>query len=169
MSAYNSECLNVFSGAYMQPPGEYKLRFFLLSLPGCRSSGSAAQSGAKPPAADLLTASHSSRESRALPDSHLEKQLIKRSLMGYHLWGALCACVCLLTDVWMHVYVCVYVMMVYICSYNVLIKSLQVKKEKKITSLTHYKVDVGCAANALKVILSQWNFNISILGLMLIF
>lgn len=50
---------------------------------------------------------------------------------------------------------CVCIIVVYICSYNVLIITLQVNKEKKITSLTHYKVDVGCVAKALKVGVSQ--------------
>ena len=57
----------------------------------------------------------------------------------------MCVCVC----------VCVRIIFPYTCSYNVLIISLRVNKEKKISSLTHYKVDVGCAAKALKVGVSQ--------------
>lgn len=75
-------------------------------------------------------------------------------------------CVCLFTDVCVFMYwvsmcgcVClrVCITLVYTCSYNVLIISFQVNKEKKITSLTHFKVDVGCAAESLKVSASQWN------------
>lgn len=67
-------------------------------------------------------------------------------------------CVCLFTDVCVFIYwvsVCVCITVVYICSYNVLIITLQVNKERKITSLTYNKVDVGCAAKALKVGVSQ--------------
>lgn len=56
----------------------------------------------------------------------------------------------------MHVCLCI-ILLLCMCSYKVLIVSLQVNKEKKITSLIHYKVDAGWAARALKVGVSQWN------------
>lgn len=79
--------------------------------------------------------------------------------MVYHLRGATCVFVCSLMCVCFLMYACVSVHNVVVCvcaHIKFLIISLQVNKEKKITSLIHYKVDVGCAARALKVGVSQW-------------
>lgn len=53
-----------------------------------------------------------------------------------------------------HTRVC---MCAYICRYHVLITSLKVNKEEKITSLKDCKVDVGSAAKALRVGVSHRN------------
>lgn len=139
------------------------------SLPGCLSCTlgvSAVQTGAKPPAADLYW-HHTAAGSAPVYLTHILKtanQKVSNGLPPVRSCVCVCVFVCLLMCVSLH-----WVrMFVYICSYNVLIISLQVNKEKKIASLTHYKVDAGCAVKALKVGRKSDEFNKSNPSFMLI-